>query len=88
MISRREALMGTMALVLGPHRPGAEGHDQAAMRFELYRDSRGRFRWRLKAGNGRVIATANEAYNTKAACRQAIERVRSGAATAQVEELV
>lgn len=47
MVSRREALMGTMALVLGPHRRGAEAHDQAAMRFGLYRDSRERFRWRL-----------------------------------------
>lgn len=37
-------------------------------RFIIYRDSRGEFRWRLKAANGRVIADGAEGYKTKRGC--------------------
>ncbi|MEA2774421.1 MAG: uncharacterized protein QOD93_7383 [Acetobacteraceae bacterium] len=36
-----------------------------AGKFDLYKDSRGEFRFRLKAGNGEIIATG-EGYTTKA----------------------
>ena len=36
-----------------------------AGKFELYKDARGKFRFRLKAGNGEIIAVA-EAYDSKA----------------------
>jgi uncharacterized protein YegP (UPF0339 family) len=34
--------------------------------FEVYTDKSGKFRFRLKASNGQVVATG-EAYDTKAA---------------------
>lgn len=35
------------------------------MIFEIYKDSRKKFRWRLRAKNNKVIADCAEAYNTK-----------------------
>lgn len=35
---------------------------------EVYRDSSGQWRWRLRAGNGRVIADSGEAYRKQADC--------------------
>lgn len=37
------------------------------MYFEIYKDAKEEFRWRLKAGNHEVIAT-NQAYTTKQGC--------------------
>jgi len=46
-----------------------------AGKFELYRDAGGkfRFRFRLKAGNGEIIASS-EAYNSKASAQNASSR--------------
>ncbi|HEU5222372.1 MAG TPA: YegP family protein [Candidatus Lumbricidophila sp.] len=46
--------------------------------FELYKDKSGEFRFRLKAGNGQVIATS-QGYTTKASALNGIESVRSNA---------
>lgn len=53
--------------------------------YELYQDNAGEFRFRLKAGNGEVIAVS-EGYKTKAACRKGIESVRRNAGSPTVEE--
>ncbi len=50
-----------------------------AGKFEVYTDKAGKFRFRLKAGNGEVIATS-EAYEAKASCLNGIESVRKNAA--------
>ena len=57
-----------------------------AGRFELYKDARGEFRFRLKAGNGEVIAVASEGYTTKAAAKNGIDSIRRNAADAEVVE--
>lgn len=41
------------------------------MKFEMYKDSNGQFRWRLKAGNGEIIASG-EAYTSKTNCQNAV----------------
>ncbi len=46
--------------------------------FELFKDKAGKFRFRLKASNGQVIATG-EAYETKASAAKGIESVRKNA---------
>ena len=51
-------------------------------KFEWYQDKAGKFRFRLKASNGQVIAVG-EAYESKAA---GIESVRKNAADAAVVE--
>jgi uncharacterized protein YegP (UPF0339 family) len=54
--------------------------------FELYKDGSGKYRFRLKAGNGEVIATG-EAYESKASALNGIESVRKNAADAKVDDL-
>ena len=56
-----------------------------AGKFEYFSDKAGKFRFRLKAGNGQVIATS-EAYNSKDACLSGIESVKSNAPTATIVE--
>ena len=36
-----------------------------AGKFELYKDKAGKYRFRLKASNGQIIATSSEAYESK-----------------------
>lgn len=58
---------------------------QGHPKFEMYTDKAGEFRFRLKARNGKIIATS-EGYTTKAACENGIESVRKNADMADVEE--
>jgi uncharacterized protein YegP (UPF0339 family) len=53
--------------------------------FEVYEDSSGKFRFRLKAGNGEVVAVG-EAYETKAGARNGCEAVQRAAAGASIVE--
>jgi uncharacterized protein YegP (UPF0339 family) len=57
-----------------------------AGKFELYKDSGGEFRFRLKAANGEIIATS-EAYTSKAGAENGIESVKSNAPDATVDDL-
>ena len=56
-----------------------------AGKFELYKDAGGKFRFRLKASNGQVIAVG-EAYETKTAAMSGIESVKKNAGTATVDD--
>jgi len=53
--------------------------------FEWYKDSKGKFRFRLKAPNGEIIAMS-EAYGTKDGCVNGIESVKKNAPIAKVVE--
>ncbi|MGE5828296.1 MAG: YegP family protein [Micromonosporaceae bacterium] len=44
-------------------------------KFEIYKDARGEYRWRLKSGNGQVIATGGEGYVSKAGAENGIQAV-------------
>ncbi|MER7245964.1 YegP family protein [Kribbella sp. NPDC000426] len=57
-----------------------------AGKFELYKDKSGEFRFRLKAGNGEVIATSSESYTTKAAAQNGIDSVKRNAGDANVDD--
>ncbi len=57
-----------------------------AGKFELYNDKAGKWRFRLKAGNGQVIAVG-EAYESKAAALNGIESVKKNAPDATVVEV-
>lgn len=52
-----------------------------AGKFELYTDKAGKYRFRLKAGNGEIIAVS-EAYESKAGALNGIDSVRRNAADA------
>jgi predicted RNase H-like HicB family nuclease/uncharacterized protein YegP (UPF0339 family) len=45
--------------------------------YYTLRDASNQWWWHLVAADGRVIATSNERYNTKAECLEAIELVKS-----------
>ncbi len=51
--------------------------------FEIFNDKNGKFRFRLKAANGEIIATS-EAYETKQGCEKGIASVRENAAKAKI----
>jgi uncharacterized protein YegP (UPF0339 family) len=55
------------------------------VKFELYRDVKQQYRWRLIAGNGEIVATS-ESYTTLASARRSAERVREIASTAIITE--
>ena len=54
--------------------------------FEVYEDKAGKYRFRLKAGNGQVVAVG-EAYETKAAAIKGCEAVQRSAEGAKVVEV-
>ena len=60
--------------------------NMGTMELELYKDKAGKYRFRLKAGNGEVIAVG-EAYESKAACENGIESVKKNAPEAPVVEI-
>jgi hypothetical protein len=57
-----------------------------AGKFEIYKDKAGKFRFRLKAGNGEIIASG-EAYESKAAAKNGVASIQKNAADAAVVDL-
>jgi len=56
-----------------------------AGKWELYTDKSGEYRFRLKAGNGEVIALSSEGYSSKSAALNGIESIRRNADSDVVE---
>jgi hypothetical protein len=56
-----------------------------AAKFELYKDKKGEFRWKLIATNGQTIAIS-EGYTTKESAKNGIESVKKNAPIAAIEE--
>lgn len=56
------------------------------MYFEMYRDARNEWRWRLKAGNHEVIAVSSEGYASKQSCSHSIDLVKSTTVGTPVKE--
>ena len=65
-------------LVGGPATPASR---QRTASFEVYVDRAGKYRWRLRAANGEVVAQG-QSYTTRAAARRATEAVRLAAVSA------
>ena len=58
-----------------------------AGKFEVYEDKAGKFRFRLKAGNGEIVAVG-EAYETLAAAKEgcaAVQRAADGASVVDAD---
>jgi len=55
-------------------------------KFEIYKDASEKFRFRLKAPNGEVIAVG-EAYESKDGCKNVIESVQKNAPIAEIVEV-
>jgi len=56
-----------------------------AGKFEWFKDKKDKYRFRLKAGNGQIIAVS-EAYESKDSCLNGIESVKKNAPDAAVVE--
>lgn len=52
-------------------------------RFEIYKDATEKFRFKLKAPNGEVIASG-EAYESKDSCKKGIESIKENAPKAEI----
>ena len=56
--------------------------------FELYKDTGGKFRFRLKTGDGALLATSGKGYKTKADCQKVIDTIKNTVGRAKVEDIV
>ena len=57
------------------------------MKFEIYADAGGNYRWRLVASNGQNIASSGESFDSKSNARRAAENVRDNVGKADVVEV-
>lgn len=55
------------------------------MKYEIYKDGSGQWRWRLKAGNNQIIASGESYYN-RADCLKVIGLVK-GSSAAEIYDL-
>ena len=55
------------------------------MKYCIYKDAKGEWRWYLRAANHRKIADSAEGYTNRKDCQDAIALVQ-GSATAPVED--
>jgi uncharacterized protein YegP (UPF0339 family) len=76
------------AATAGPHAAGRSGTARATasqsdrtLKFETYQDAGKKYRWRLKATNGQIIATSGQGYSDNRDCKSAIDRIKKDAAT-------
>jgi uncharacterized protein YegP (UPF0339 family) len=53
------------------------------LKFTIYKDKAGEFRFRMVATNGNILASS-EGYKAKASAQSAIDRIKSDAAAAAV----
>src|SRR5262245_59213302 len=75
-------LLGVVTLwCAGPLAAAEKPKAAGAMKFEVYQDAGSQFRWRLKAANGQILATAGESFPSKAAAKSSIDRLKSGIAS-------
>ena len=47
------------------------------MKFEIFKDDVGEWRWRLVARNGRIVADSGEGYKNKADCVAEMGKIRT-----------
>ncbi|MER7849461.1 DUF1508 domain-containing protein [Kitasatospora sp. NPDC096077] len=57
-----------------------------AGKFEVYEDAGGKYRFRLKAGNGEIVASG-QGYGSKEAAHKGVEAVQRAAEGAAVVDL-
>jgi uncharacterized protein YegP (UPF0339 family) len=55
------------------------------MRFEVYRDATGDWRWRLRHQNGQVVAESAEGYRRREDCEHGIDLVKQSASAKMVD---
>ena len=64
---------------------GKEKAGTGKLRFEITRDTAKEFRWRLRAANGKILATAGQGYKAKADCLHGIKRIQEDVASGKLK---
>lgn len=54
-------------------------------KFQIYADSAGNYRWRLKSSNGQTVASSGESFDSRSNAKRAAENVKSNAGSAEIE---
>jgi uncharacterized protein YegP (UPF0339 family) len=81
MFARRWLFVVCGAAVAALTQMPALAQAQERLKFEIYQDAGKGFRWRLKAANGEILATAGEAFVAKADAQKGVDRMKAEAAT-------
>jgi uncharacterized protein YegP (UPF0339 family) len=55
------------------------------LKFEIYRDAAKKYRWRLKAANGEILATAGQGYQSKESAKRGVASVKAGAGNGKLK---
>jgi uncharacterized protein len=58
----------------------------ATPKFEIYADSAGKYRWRLKDGNSTIVASSGESFDSKSNAKRAAENVKSTSPNADIAD--
>jgi len=66
--------------------PANEKEAGWVVRFEVYKDDKGEWRWRAKSRNGRITGDSGEGYKNKADCLHGIQLFKNFASHAEVLE--
>src|SRR5262245_4334799 len=84
MLQRMLIALGTVLILCfgGPDsRVSFSGHVSAAqkadgnLKFEIYQDASKEYRWRLKGGDDKLLATAGQGFSAKADVRKSVDRI-------------
>jgi len=65
-------------MLLQPGGERLDGAQKGGLKFEIYQDAGKEFRWRLKAANNEILATAGEGYKAKADAQRGVELIQEG----------
>ena len=78
----RSTLMIAASVLLGYCAPSVvnAADETPHLTFEVYQDKKMEYRWRLKAGNNKIIADSGEGYKAKADAMHGIELIKAGTA--------
>ena len=58
----------------------------AKPKFQIYTDAAGRFRWRLKDGDGEKVASSGDSFASESDAKRAAQLVKSTAPDAEIED--
>ena len=56
------------------------------MKFEIYQDEAGDYRWRLLASDGQIMATSRESYGRRDYVRHAIVALQASIPVARIDD--
>lgn len=54
--------------------------------FQLYRDARQEYRWRLRARNSKIIADCGEGYASRSNVARALKSVKTNASDSPIDD--